>query len=261
MKDRAPVRAPARVNGVSAACLLAAVQVIAAVAAIRPARAVGLEGPEDAVRRFGVGLGAGVDQVGGIGRDAFPFIEAFAHGESRAWRWVAVGGAVTARGDIADYNFALGRWRGQSGGMAAQLWAGYDGPAFHLSAGSWWYGDSRDGRDFHVGFLPWGVIRLRAGHLDGWHLNLRIADGAPYTAEGGAAGVRLQVGTPPRGRHRLAVGLYTSVGEKTAGILVSDEIAAGGWGSSSLRLGAMVGTDLDHPGARPELTGFAGTVW
>jgi hypothetical protein len=228
----------------------------------QPALAVGLEGPEDVTHRLGVGTGAGWDQVGGIGRDAYPFAEIFAHGDARVWRWLVVGGAVTARGDLADYNFALGRWRGTSTGLAAQLVVGYDGPAFHLSAGPWLYGDSRDRRGFRPTFSPWGVIRLRAGHLDRWHFNLRILDGAPYTAEGGGTGVRLQLAPPPRGHHRLAGGLYTSLGEKTVGVIFSDEIAVGGWWSASaLRLGAMLGTDVGYFGARPELTTFAGLVW
>jgi hypothetical protein len=200
--------------------------------------------------------------VGGIGRDAYPFAETFAHGDVRVWRWLVVGGGVTMRGDLGDYNFALARWRGRSAGLAAQVAVGYDGPAFHLSAGSWLYGDGRDGREFRATFLPWGVIRLRAGHLDRWHFNLRFLDGAPYTAEGGGTGVRLQLGAPPRGRHRLAGGLYTSLGEKTVGVIFSDEITVGAWlSASALRLGAMLGTDLGYLGARPELTTFAGLVW
>jgi len=234
-----------------------------ALAAAPPAAlAVGLEGAEAADLRLGVGLGAGWDQVGGIGRDAYPFVETFAHGDARIWRGLAVGGAVTVRGDLANYNFALERWRGRSAGLAAQLAVGYDGPAFHLSVGPWLYGDGRDGRDLRPAFVPWGVIRLRVGHLDGWHVNLRIVDGAPYTAEGGGTGVRVQLAAPPRGRHRLAGGLYTSVGEKTVGVMVSDELALGGGGPArGVRLGGMLGTDYGYLGARPELTVFAGLVW
>lgn len=226
-----------------------------------PAFAVGLEGAEDADLRLGVGLGAGWDQVGGIGRDAYPFVEMFAHGDARLWRRLAVGGSVTVRGDLADYNFALARWRGRSGGLAGHLAVGYDGPAFHFSAGPWIYGDGRDGRDFRAAFLPWGVIRLRAGHLDRWHFNLRILDGAPYTAEGGGTGVRVQLAAPPRGRHRLAGGLYTSLGEKTVGITFSDEITGGGCGEPGWRIGGMLGTDYGYFAARPEVMVFAGLVW
>jgi hypothetical protein len=225
------------------------------------ARAVGLEGPEDADHRVGAGLATGLDQVGGIGRDAFPFLEAFGHAEARVWRWLAIGGAASVRGDLGDYNYALQRWRGGSPGVAAQLTVGYDGPGFHLSAGSWLYGNSRDNRRFRPAFLPYGVVRLRAGSLDRWHFNLRIVDGAPFTAEGAGPGVRLQVGAPPRSGHRLAGGLYTSLGEKIVGLTLTDELAERGPARTSLRLGALLGTNLDYPFARPELTAFAGLVW
>jgi hypothetical protein len=225
-----------------------------------PAAAVGLEGSEEASHRLGAGVSTGWDQVGGIGRDAFPFVEGFAHADARVWRWLAVGGALSVRGDLGDYNFALERWRGRSGGLAAQLAVGYDGPAFHVSAGPWIYGDGRDGRDFRAALLPWGVLRLRFGNLDRWHVNLRILDGGPYTAEGGGTGVRLQVGAPPRGNHRMAAGLYTSLGEKTVGLTFSDEITVHGWPAPALRVGGMLGTDVGHFD-RPELTAFAGLVW
>ena len=145
--------------------------------------------------------------------------------------------------------------------MAAQALVGYDGSYFHVSAGSWFYGDTRDGRRFRPAFLPYGVLRLRAGHLDRWHVNLRLIDGAPFTADGGGTGVRVQLGAPPLGAHRLAAGLYTSVGEKTAGLAVSDEIGDVDLvGGGAIRLGGLLGTDLGHPG-RLELTLFGGLVW
>jgi hypothetical protein len=225
------------------------------------AGAVGLEGPGDADRRVGGGLATGIDQVGGIGRDAFPFVEAFAHVDARLWRWLAAGGALSVRGDLGDYNYALERWRGRSPGVAAQLTLGYDGPAFHLSAGPWLYGNSRDNRRFRPAFLPYGVVRLRAGSLDGWHFNLRIADGAPFTAEGAGPGVRLLLGAPPHAGHRFAGGLYTSLGEKTVGLAFTDEMAERGPAGTSLRFGALLGTAFDYGFARPELTAFVGLVW
>jgi hypothetical protein len=227
-----------------------------------PALAIGLEGPADADRRYGGGIASGWDQVGGIGRDAFPFAELFAHADARLWRGLAMGAALSVRGDFANYNFALERWRGASPGAAAQLVLGYDGPTYHLSAGAWLLSDGRDGRSARPALLPWGVVRLRVGSLDHWHVNLRLIDGAPYTAEGGGTGLRLQLGAPPRGAHRMAAGLYTSLGEKTVGLSFSDEIARPlpGW-QADVRFGGLLGTDYGHPGARPELTVFAGLVW
>jgi hypothetical protein len=223
--------------------------------------AIGLEGPAEAQRRLGGGLATGFDQVGGIGRDGFPFGEVFGHADVRLWRWLAVGGGLSVRGDLADYNYALGRWRGRSSAIAAQVTAGYDGPRFHLSAGSWLFGNDRDGRSFRAAFLPYGVVRLRAGSLDDWHFNLRIADGAPFTAEGAGTGVRLQLGAPVRGAHRLAGGVYTSIGEKTVGLCFTDELAGRGPAGASLRAGGLAGVNWDNPGSRPELTLFAGLVW
>jgi hypothetical protein len=228
---------------------------------VRSAGAVGLDGPAAADSRLGLGLGTGWDQVGGLGRDGFPFVEAFAHGDWRAWRWLYLGGAATTRGDLANYNFALERWRGGSPAVAAQALVGYDGPRFHLSAGSWFYGSRREGRPFRPALLPYGVLRLRAGALDRWHFNLRLVDGAPFTADGGGTGLRLQLAAPPRGRHRLAAGVYTSLGEKVVGITASDEIEGLALArGAALRVGGLLGTDLGHA-TRPELTLFAGLTW
>jgi hypothetical protein len=226
-----------------------------------PAGAVGVEGSAQASRRRGVGVGAGVDQVGGYGQDRHPFVEVYGHAEARVWGRLFVGGALSYRQDADDYNFALERWRGRRAPtVSAQLLVGYDGRSFHLAAGPWLYGSSRARDSFRATLLPFGVLRLRVGQLDRWHFNLRIADGAPFTSEGGALGARLMVGAPLMGGHRIAGGLYTSIGEKTAGVAVSDEIAGAGPGGTALRVGGLLGTDLDHPG-RVEITGFAGVVW
>jgi hypothetical protein len=226
-----------------------------------PAAAVGVEGAAGAHRRAGVGLGAGVDQVGGYGQDRHPFLEAFGHLEGRVWRGLFLGGLLSYRQDADDYNFALQRWRGRRApALSAQLLVGYDGGSFHLAAGPWLYGSSRGRDSFRASLLPFGVLRLRVGNLDRWHVNLRVADGAPFTSEGGALGARLMVGAPARGRHRLAAGLYTSIGEKTVGVALSDEIAGAGPGGLALRVGGLLGTDLDHSG-RPEVTAFCGLVW
>jgi hypothetical protein len=145
--------------------------------------------------------------------------------------------------------------------VAAQLTLGYDGPGLHVSAGPWLYGNSRDNRRFRPALLPYGVVRLRAGSLDRWHFNLRLVDGAPFTAEGAGPGVRLLLGAPPRAGHRMAGGLYTSLGEKTVGLAFTDELAERGPAGTSLRWGALLGTNWDNALARPELTGFAGLVW
>jgi hypothetical protein len=244
-------------------CLLASAGALAAVLTQAPgwAGAVGVEGPSRASVRRGLGLGAGMDQVGGYGQDRHPFVEVYGHLEGRLWRRLFVGGALSYRQDANDYNFALERWRGrQAPAVSAQLLVGYDGQIFHLAAGPWLYGSSRAREDFRATLLPFGVLRLRVGHLDRWHVNLRVADGAPFTSEGGALGVRLMVGAPVLGRHRPAAGLYTSLGEKTAGLALSDEIAAAGPAGLALRVGGLCGTDLDHR-SRLEITAFAGLVW
>ena len=147
------------------------------------ARAVGLEGPADATRRVQVGLGAGADRVSGYGQDTYPFAELSASAESLVWKRLAVGLAFSARWDLADYNDAVSRWRGNHGAaIAAQLFIGYDGPRFHISVGPWLYGARRDRPEFRLTALPYGVVRLRIGHLDRWHVNLHILDGAPFTA-------------------------------------------------------------------------------
>jgi hypothetical protein len=243
---------------VALAALAAGVVLMAA----SPARAVGLDGPADADLRLKVALGAGADRVSGYGQDTYPFTEVSAAAEARVWRGLAVGVAFSARWDLADYNDALGRWRGDNGAsIAAQAFVGYDGPRFHLSVGPWLYGSQRQRPDFRASILPYGVLRLRVGHLDRWHFNLRVLDGAPFTAEGGALGVRLSLGAPVWGRHRATAGVYTTIGEKVAGVTLSDEIAGAGPASSALRLGVMLGTDLERPSTRPEATAFAGLAW
>jgi hypothetical protein len=235
---------------------------VAAFFSARSARAVGLEGPGDASRRLQVGLGAGVDRVSGYGQDTYPFAEVSASAEALVWKRLSVGLAFSARGDLADYNDPLGRWRGNPGAaIAAQLFVGYDGPRFHISVGPWLYGAKRDRPSFRLSALPYGVVRLRIGHLDRWHFSLHILDGAPFTAEGGALGVRLLLGLPVMGRSRAAAGVYTTLGEKVAGVTAVDEITGAGPGGSALRLGVLLGTDLEHVSSRPELTVFGGLAW
>jgi hypothetical protein len=228
------------------------------------AQAVGLDGPAAAERRFGLGMGVGADQVGGHGRDLYLFSETFLHAEARLAGWLYLGGAFTTRGDHGVYNYALERWRAGKYGQALQALIGYDGRSFHLSAGSWFYGSARDGGRYHAAILPYGVLRLRVGSLDGWHFNLRLVDGAPFTAEGGGPGLRLLLGMPPIGRHRVAGGFYTSLGEKVVGLSFADEIdlrlPPARLGRPSLRLGGSLGTDLGHLG-RPEIMLFGGVTW
>jgi hypothetical protein len=221
---------------------------------------VGLDGPGEAAVRRGAGIGAGWDQFGGHGRDAYPFLEAFGHVEARVWRRLAVGGGLSVRRDVADYNFALARWRGGSTGLAAQVFVGYDGPCLHFGGGMLLLGDDRDGRAFRPGLLTHAVWRLRVGRQDGWHGSLRILDGAPFVAAGGATGLRILVGAPPWGRHRAQAGVYTSIGEMTAGLAAYDEIEGAGPRGTALRLGLLAGTDVFHP-ARVELTSFVGLAW
>jgi hypothetical protein len=251
-----------RLDGIRRTVAAGAVAVaITAIVGAAPVQAVGVEGASAADRRGGVGVGLGMDQVGGYGQDSHPFLEVYGLLEGRVWRWLYLGGALSYRQDADDYNFALGRWRGRRApGLAAQLLVGYDGPSFHIAAGPWFYGSSRGRDSFRATLLPFGILRLRVGHLDRWHFKLRIGDGAPFTSEGGGLGLRLLMGGPPMGRHRLAGGLYTSLGEKTAGLAASDEIAGAGPAGLTLRVGGLLGTDLDHPG-RPEITVFAGVVW
>jgi hypothetical protein len=242
-----------------------ALVVLVALARVPAARAVGVEGPADAQNRFGVGLGVGLDQVGGHGRDLYSFSESYLHAETRLWGGLYLAGALSHRRDIASYSYALQRWEQGESAAAAQALVGYDGRLFHLSAGSWFYASSRDAGRFHAALLPYGVLRVRVGSLDGWHVNLRLLDGAPFTAEGAGPGLRLHLGLPPLGRHRLAGGLYTSLGEKVVGLSVSDEIdlrrtSARRLQRPSIRLGATLGTDIGHVG-RPEISLFGGIVW
>jgi hypothetical protein len=224
--------------------------------------AVGLEGPAEADRRVGAGFALGLDQVGGYQRNAYPFLELYGHGELRVWRGLVIGGALSLRQDLADFSYALDRWSGGAAGptVSAQIHLGYDGESFHLSVGPSLLTENRAGTRLRIGLLPYGALRLRVGSLDDWHVNLRVMDGAPFTAEGGGAGVRLMVGAPMLGGHRLAAGLYTSLGENTAGLALSDELALG-QGTTRLRVGGMLGTELSAFALRPEVTLFAGLVY
>lgn len=251
----------------------AAVAAVVTVARISDARAVGLEGDGAAAERFGAGLGCGWDQVGGVGRDAYPFLELYGEADARllggAAGAFAVGAGASLRRDLGDYNFALSRWRGGSNGAGLHLALGYDGPAFHLSLGPWLVGDSRDGDHFRGGLVPIGVVRLRAGHQDAWHVAVHLIDGVPSTAGGGAVSLRLELAPPPRGVHRLRFGVYVSAAEDTAGLSVSDEwpIARATMSTRihprirATRAACLLGTDLAHAGVRPELTCSAGVVF
>jgi hypothetical protein len=233
------------------------------------ARAVGLEGAAAADRRSGVGVGTGWDQVAGVGRDAYPFVELYVHTDLRLPAGLALGAALGLRRDLADYNFALGRWRHGSNGIDAQIAIGYDGPAFHLSVGPALAGDNRNSSAFQVGLLPLGTLRLRVGRQDGWNVGLRLLENVPGAAGGGAISARLDVGLRPTGLHRLRAGLYASAAEATAGLAASDEFPLAALGVSpsgplrqvsTIRLGCLLGSDLGHL-ARPELTCSAGVLF
>lgn len=220
--------------------------------------AVGVDGASASRARVGAGVAFALDQVGGFGRDAYPAAELFMHAEARVWNWLAIGGAVSLREDLGDYNYALDRWRGGfSTGVAAQLFFGYDADTFHLSLGPWIYGDSRNGQSFRAGFLPYGVLRFRVGDLDHWHLKLRVADGAPFTADGAGAAARLLLGFPATGGHRFSVGPYFTIGESTAGLSAVDEIQAGG---RTIRVGGILGAAYSAGFSRPELSVFVGAL-
>ena len=223
--------------------------------------AVGLDGSGLVDRRATVTIGGGLDRVGGYAQDTYPLAEVGGSYEAVVWKRLTLGVAASFRLDLDDYNDALGRWRHQrSPALAVQAWVGYDGPGFHISAGPWLYGAARERPNFWATVLPYGVLRLRFGHQDSWHFNVHVADGAPFTAEGAALALRLMVGAPVRGRHRMSGGLYTSIGETTVGLAFTDEIAGAGPLGTSLRWGGTVGTDLGMP-SRPELTGFVGSAW
>jgi hypothetical protein len=225
------------------------------------AHATGVAGEAAADRRIEVALGAGLDQVGGYGRDTYPFVEIGTAIEARFFRHLGAGLLAGYRQDLEDYNFALAGWRHrQSPGLALRGFAGYDGPRFHLSVGPSLYGARRDRERFRVTFLPLTVVRLRVGSQDGWRFLFRLGDGVATTAEGGFLGLRALVGTPPRGRHRPSGGLYTTVGENVVGLTADDEIAGRGRLGRALRLGGCLGLDLVHPG-RLEGTAFAGLLF
>ena len=237
----------------------AAVITLAALLAWSPmVRAVGVEGDDKAVSRVGLGVGGGVDQVGGYAQDAYPFAEVYEHAEARLGRWLYVGGAASYRQDINNYNYAIDSWRGHhEPAFALQALVGYDGERFHLSAGPWLYGASRRRSHFRARILPYGVLRMRIGTQAGWHGGLQVGDGAPFTVSGGYS-ARFMLGTPTRGHHRSSVGLYTSLGEKTLGLIGIDE-----WRSNmpmAWRFGGALGTMIDHPG-HIEVAGFCGVVW
>jgi hypothetical protein len=109
--------------------------------------------------------------------------------------------------------------------------------------------------------LPYGFVRARFGRSDGWHVNVRVADGTPFTAGGGGLAFRLMLGAPEWRGHRLTGGLYTSIGEKTLGLTWSDERPDLGPAGTAVRWGGLLGCDLDQGVTRPELSGFVGLVW
>jgi hypothetical protein len=227
------------------------------------ARAVGLEGDAASARRVGAGVGLGWDQVAGVGRDAYPFVELYGHGELRLRDHLALGAALGLRRDLANYNFALGRWRGGSTGIDAQLTIGYDGARFHLSLGPAMVAHDRWEGGFQVGLLPLGTVRLRIGSQEGWNVGVRLIESVPGSAGGGSVGARLDLGLPPSSHagsptfgHRVRAGLYTSAAEGTAGLSISDEFPIdvfGGAGAGftwrrarTLRLACLLGADRGH---------------
>lgn len=137
---------------------------------------------------------------------------------------------------------------------------GYESPAFHVSVGPSWTGHDRGSDRFRAGILPFGVLRLRIGHQDRWHGALRLMDGVPSTAGGGAISLRFELAPPPRGQHRPRFGVYGSAAETTAGISASNEWPVGLPGITALRVGCLLGTHLRHA-SRPEFTCAAGVVF
>jgi hypothetical protein len=230
------------------------------IAGAAPAWAVGLEGG-DGPTRVVTGAGVGWDNVSGVGRDGYLVAELFGHGERRLWQWFALGGGLSLRGDVANYNHALGRWRDGAWGLGAQLTVGYDGPFVHLSFGPSWTGDRREVSSFRGGILPIGVVRLRIGRQDALHVALRLIDEVPAATRGGAIALRADLALPPRNRHRLRFGVYTSAAEWTTGLSISDE-----WPfphpllpHHALRISLYAGSSLSH--LRPELTATAALVF
>ena len=234
---------------------------VALLLAASPAHAVGLSGEAAADRRYEAALGAGLDHVGGYGRDSYPFVELGAAAEARVLRHLAMGAIAGYRQDLDDYNYALEHWRHrQSPALALRLFAGYDGPRFHLSIGPSLYGARRDREHFRLTGLPLTVLRLRIGSQDGWHLRFRLGDTVATSAEGGFLGLRAMIGAPPRGRHRLSGGLYTTLGENVVGLVADDEMAGRLPLGRALRWGACLGFDFVHL-ARAEATIFAALVF
>ncbi len=226
------------------------------------AHAVGIEGDEASSRRAQVGVGTGWDQVGGYGQDGYAFAEIGGEYEARIWKRLTLRGAASLRQDLANYNQALQDWRqSHTAAVAAQLTLGWDWPRIHASVGSWIYGAARDRKRFRLGFLPLLVARLRFGHQDGWNVQVRLVDGSPFTAEGAAA-LRVMLALAPRGRHRIASGLYTTLGEKVIGPTAIDEILLPRpWmGAKAIRVGASVGTDWSYA-TRFELLLHGGLVF
>ena len=234
---------------------------VALLLAASPAHAVGLSGEATADQRYEAALGSGVDHVGGYGRDSYPFVELGATAEVRVLRHLDIGAIAGYRQDLDDYNYTLEHWRHrQSPALALRLFAGYDGPRFHVSLGPSLYGARRDREHFRLTGLPLTVLRLRVGSQDGWHFRFRLGDTVATTAEGGFLGLRAMMGAPPRGSHRVSAGLYTTLGENVAGLVADDEIAGKLLFGRALRWGACLGFDVVHL-ARAEATIFVGLVF
>jgi len=225
------------------------------------ALATGVAGEAAADRRMEAALGAGLDHVGGYGRDSYPFVEIGAAAEGRFFRHLAAGFIAGYRQDLDDYNFALAEWRHRrSPAVALRAFAGYDGPRLHVSIGPSLYGARRDRKHFRLTGLPLTVLRLRVGDQDGWRFLFRMGDSVATTAEGGFLGLRAMLGAPPRGSHRASAGLYTTLGENVLGLVAEDEIASRLRLGRALRLGGGLGLDLLHL-ARLEATIFAALVF
>jgi hypothetical protein len=225
------------------------------------AAAVGVDGPADADRLFVLSVGGGLDNLGGYGTDSYGVLELAGRAEWRPLPRLALSGAASLRGDVAGFDHVTQEGRlARSGAIVAQALVGYDGPRLHVGVGAWLYGEGREVRGLRVALLP-GALRIRAGRLDGPHVTIRLADGAPFTTAGGGVALRALFGMPLAALpgHRPAAGLYATPLEGTWGLALEDDRARAGGGA--WRFGALLGADLFEGLRRPELMVSVGRVW